>query len=186
MMKPSLTLPSNEAPIDAWLPHLREVAAQDLPMARRMALLRLVWQQAYWSRKGLVWWVEDLLGQDCFGASPRSTFYRDMAVVRQALAENGHRLLYGRRKGQRGYYVEGRPRLDEHLRRLIAGAMAEVDPRQIAISRKLTPAQRFRQGCSMVELAERVGACRLRQRQPHLSEEQARRMVREGRFSDTP
>jgi hypothetical protein len=50
MMKSLLTIPSNDAPIDAWLPHLREVAAQDLPTARRMALLRLVWQQAYWSR----------------------------------------------------------------------------------------------------------------------------------------
>jgi hypothetical protein len=35
--------------------------------------------------------------------------------------------------------------LDEHTRHLIAGAVAEVDPRQIAIYRCLTPAQRLRQ-----------------------------------------
>jgi hypothetical protein len=35
--------------------------------------------------------------------------------------------------------------LDEETRRIIAGAIAEVDPRQIAIYAKLTPAQRIRQ-----------------------------------------
>lgn len=36
-------------------------------------------------------------------------------------------------------------RMDERIRHLIAGAVAEVDPRQIAIYRRLTPAQRIRQ-----------------------------------------
>jgi hypothetical protein len=35
--------------------------------------------------------------------------------------------------------------IPQHIRRLIAGAVAEVDPRQIAIYRRLTPAQRIRQ-----------------------------------------
>ncbi|MBN1888512.1 MAG: hypothetical protein JW850_10995 [Thermoflexales bacterium] len=39
--------------------------------------------------------------------------------------------------------------LDEHTRQLIAGAVAEVDPRQIAIYRRLTPAQRVWQLASL-------------------------------------
>jgi len=41
--------------------------------------------------------------------------------------------------------LESAEALDEHTRQLIAGAVAEVDPRQIAIYRGLTPAQRIRQ-----------------------------------------
>lgn len=54
--------------------------------------------------------------------------------------------------------------------RLIAGAIAEVDPNQIAILRRLTPAQRFQQMQSMIELVEGIAAYRLRQRRPELSE----------------
>ncbi len=180
-MKSLLTLPPDDVPIATWLTQLREMAIQNRPAARRAALLRIVWQQAYLTREGLISRVEDLLGRGCFAASSRAAFYRDMAVVRRVLAETGHRLIYSRRAGQKGYYVEGRPRLDERLQRLIAGAVAEVDPQQIAVSRRLTPAQRFQQGRSMVELVERVAAFRLCQRQPHLSENQARRIVREGR-----
>lgn len=60
----------------------------------------------------------------------------------------------------------------------IAGAVAELDSQQIAISRRLTPAQRVEQAISMIELAEQVAAYRLRQRQPELSELEALRTVR--------
>lgn len=173
-----LTLPSGETPIDAWLAWLRGAAEQDLPAARQAALQRLVWQESYLTRQGLIARVEALLGWGCFGPSPHATFQRDMEVVRQALADAGHRLAYGRYQDREGYYVEGRPLLDEHLRRLIAGAVAEVDPRQITVSRWLTPAQQFQQGRSMTELAEQVATYRLCQRQPELNEEQARRVVR--------
>lgn len=49
--------------------------------------------------------------------------------------------------------------------RLITGALAEVDPKQLAISRKLTPAQQFRQEISMTHLAEQVMAYRRQQGQ---------------------
>ncbi|MCW5856996.1 MAG: hypothetical protein KIS63_01815 [Caldilineales bacterium] len=68
--------------------------------------------------------------------------------------------------------------MTEHMRRLIAGAVAEVDRRQIEMSRHLTPAQRFRQALSMIELAEGVGAYRLRQCRPDLSEAEALRIIR--------
>lgn len=68
---------------------------------------------------------------------------------------------------------------DEALRQAqIAGAVAEVDPQQIAILRRLTPAQRVQQAVSMIDLAEQVAAYRLRQRHPELSEIEALRTVR--------
>lgn len=66
---------------------------------------------------------------------------------------------------------------DENLHRLIAGAIAEVDPQQMAISRQLTLAQRFRQGYSMTRLAGQVAAYRRRQRQAQTKE--TKHMVRE-------
>lgn len=156
-----LTLPSNDVPIAAWLAWLHEMAERDLPAARRAALLRLVWQEAYLTRQGLIARVEALLGRGCFGASPRSAFFRDMAAVRQALAEAGHRLAYSRQRDRKGYYVEGRPLLDEHLRRLIAGAVAEVDPRQIAIYRRLGRAQRVWQAAHLSDWLRRANERRL-------------------------
>lgn len=75
--------------------------------------------------------------------------------------------------------MNANPNPDEALRQAhIAGAVAEVDPRQIAIFRRLTPAQRVEQAVSMMELAEQVAAYRLRQRHPELNELEALRMVR--------
>jgi hypothetical protein len=66
----------------------------------------------------------------------------------------------------------------KRTRQLIAGACAELDLEQIAVTRRLTPAQRFRQGFSMLRLAEQVGAYRLRLRRPELSEAEALRIIR--------
>jgi hypothetical protein len=71
--------------------------------------------------------------------------------------------------------------LDEQTRRQIAGAIAEVDPAQMAITRKLTSAQRFQQAFSMIRLSEQVTAYRLRLRQPGLSESEALRAIRSRR-----
>ena len=68
--------------------------------------------------------------------------------------------------------------LDEQTRRQIAGAVVEVDPAQMAITRKLTAAQRFQQALSMIRLSEQVTAYRLRLRQPGLSESEALRAIR--------
>lgn len=69
---------------------------------------------------------------------------------------------------------------DQLLSKLIAGAIAEVDVVQVAITRRLTPAQRFQQMTSMIDFVEDVAAYRLRQRSPHLSEVEALRIVRSG------
>jgi hypothetical protein len=66
----------------------------------------------------------------------------------------------------------------EDTRRIIAGAIAELDLEQIAVTRRLTPAQRFQEGLSMIRLAEQVGAYRLRLRRPELSEAETLRIIR--------
>jgi hypothetical protein len=60
--------------------------------------------------------------------------------------------------------------VDERIRRMIAGAVAEIDLAQIAALRKLTPAERCQQSLALIDGAERVAAHRLRQRQSELSE----------------
>lgn len=71
------------------------------------------------------------------------------------------------------------------LSALIAGAIAELDLRQIEITRRLTPAQRCQEGLSMIRLAEQVGAYRLRKRRPELGEAEALRIVRSAPNDDT-
>jgi hypothetical protein len=69
--------------------------------------------------------------------------------------------------------------LDKDLQRLIAGAIAEVDPEQMAISRRLSPAQRFQQGYSMTRLAEQVAAYRRHQRQTQPKAGETNQLIRE-------
>ncbi|MEZ4869790.1 MAG: hypothetical protein R3C14_51165 [Caldilineaceae bacterium] len=70
--------------------------------------------------------------------------------------------------------------LDERTKRMIAGAVAEIDPAQIALLRTLTPAERFRQMMSMIKFMEKVGVIRLREREPELDEAEALQIVRNG------
>ena len=67
---------------------------------------------------------------------------------------------------------------EDQLKQLITGAVAEVDLQQIAITRRLTPAERIQQMLSMIELVEGIAAYRLRQRRPELNEAEASRIVR--------
>ncbi|NOX61406.1 MAG: hypothetical protein GXP42_05600 [Chloroflexi bacterium] len=69
-------------------------------------------------------------------------------------------------------------KLNDELRKIIAGAVAEIDHEQIAITRRLTPAQRVQQMFSMIELVESIAVFRLRQRMPHIGESDALRMIR--------
>jgi len=161
-------LPTHELcaalPPGAWLAYLRQTAPHDLPAARRAALLRLIWQEAYLTRPGLIVRIEAILGPGCFGASPQAAFRRDLALVRRALAEAGYHLRYSRRPGQPGYYLEGQPPLAEHLQRLIAGAVAEVDPAQLAIYRRLKPSHRIAQLAHLSDWLWRVNQRRLEYR----------------------
>lgn len=69
--------------------------------------------------------------------------------------------------------------IDERIKQMIAGAVAEIDPAQIAMLRKITPAERVWMAFSMIEDAEGVSVYLLRQKQPELSEAEAIRMVRQ-------
>ena len=72
--------------------------------------------------------------------------------------------------------------LTERQKRMIRGAVAEIDPAQIAILRRLPVDQRFRQAMSMIRFAERVGAYRLQLREPNLSERESLHIVRSKRM----
>jgi hypothetical protein len=66
------------------------------------------------------------------------------------------------------------------MRQEIAGAVSEIDLAQIALLRTMTPAERVRQAADLIDASERVGAYRLRARQPELSIDEALRIVRSG------
>ena len=59
--------------------------------------------------------------------------------------------------------------IDERIKRIIAGAVAEIDLEQIEILKNWSPAERVRQACAMIKAGEDAAAYRLRQREPHLT-----------------
>lgn len=157
---------------------LQDAAGRDRATARRACLLRILWYERFLKRAGLIVRVEGELGRGCFGkAAWKDTFYRDMRVVKKALREAGYELAYGRSRARTGYYLRGQPRLHPDLAGLINGSVTEVDPAQIGIYRRLNPADRFRQGCSISDTARQVVAYRLQQRRPELSLAEANRLV---------
>lgn len=160
------------APAQAVL--LRDALRRDLAAARRVHLLEILWHERYLTRAQLIVRIEGHLGGGCFGASAwEDNFYRDMRVVKQALQAAGYELRYSRSAQRPGYFLKDQPAISEELRQIIRNTVAQVDPNQIAILRRLTPAQRFRLGCSISDAARRVVAYRIRQQQPELTPGQA-------------
>jgi hypothetical protein len=100
-----------------------------------------------------------------------------MRVVKQAFLAAGLDLDYSRRKDKTGYYIKGEPDLSPEFDTMITASASEVDPRQIAIYRQLTAAERFQQGCSISDTARKVVAYRIRQENPELSELEANRIA---------
>jgi hypothetical protein len=157
---------------------LQDVIQRDLATARRAALLEILWHERYLTRAQLITRVGLRLGKDCFGASAwEDTFYRDLQVVKKAFKAAGYTLAYSRSKPQTGYYLEGQPALAPELRQILRSSAAEVDPQQIEIYQRLSPADRFRQGCSISDTARNVVAFRIRQEIPSLSPAEAHRMA---------
>ena len=139
----------NRVPQKIWQKFLQQIARTNAPAARRMALLSLLWSESFLSRQALIARVEALSGAGCFGKHPLLTFARDIKFVRDVLKAAGHQLRYSRRMEQPGYYILGRPRLDPHLVKVIHATVNEVNPQQVAIYARLTPAQRMHQGASL-------------------------------------
>ena len=157
---------------------LDDAIERDRPAARRAALLAILWHERFLTREGLIARVEGALGVGCFGeAAWEDTFYRDMRVVKGALGAAGYQLAYSRSRGRPGYYLRGEAPLHPDLAGVVAGSLGEVDPAQIAIYRRLTPADRFRQGCSISDTARRAVAHRLRERRPELDQDEAYRLA---------
>ena len=65
--------------------------------------------------------------------------------------------------------------VSEEMRAEIRGALAEIDPAQMAIIARMTPAQRMEMGFAMSNSVLRIAVDRLRQLRPELSEAEANR-----------
>jgi hypothetical protein len=157
---------------------LQDAIQRDRTTARRAALLETLWHERYLTRAQLVARVSLRVGKNCFGASAwEDTFYRDMYAVKQAFKTAGYELSYSRNKQQTGYYLQGQPAISPEFRQVLHSIVAEVDPRQLEIYRRLSSVERFRQGCAISDTARQVVAYRIRQENPALSLEEATRMA---------
>ncbi|HSB00345.1 MAG TPA: hypothetical protein VLE49_06830 [Anaerolineales bacterium] len=159
---------------------LTDATQRDITTARRTVLLNILWQERYLTRAQLIMRAELQLGKNSFGISAwQDTFYRDMRLVKQAFEAAGFSLLYSRNRQRSGYYLQGQEALFSELKQILKSSAAEVDQRQIDIYRKLSPADRFRQGCSISDTARKVVAYRIRQENPKLSMREANLMALE-------
>jgi hypothetical protein len=170
----------DSTPVITWLAQQRQLATPDRTGLRRGVMMRMIWQVAYYTSTSLVANIDYLLGRSVWGGDVRATLAGDISAMHRGFAAAGHRLAYsnGPRKG---YYIRGRPELDLQLVRGIRGAVAEVDPVQMAIIARHSAAERFEQAAAMIEFFQRTGALRLRQRQPHISEAEALYLIRQGK-----
>ncbi len=78
------------------------------------------------------------------------------------------------------YHRATRLVVTEKMRRQIKGAVAEIDLAQMAIFRRMTPAERMRLAEALIGDLEQASAYRLRQRRPALNEEESLKIVRSG------
>lgn len=164
---------------------LGDAVQRELTTARRVAMLKTLWLERYLTRTQLIARVELQLGRNCFGSSAwQDTFYRDMRVVKQAFEAAGFSLLYSRNRQRLGYYLQGQEALSSELKQILKSSASEVDQRQIDIYSKLSPAERFRQGCSISDTARNVVAYRIRQENPKLSMNEANRIALERAYHE--
>jgi hypothetical protein len=124
---------------------LNEAKARDPVTARRAALLDLLWNEAYLAAAGLISRTEWIVGRGCFGKAPTATLKRDLRALKSVLAASGWDLRYSRRPEHRGYYVPGRPELAPEIASAIKASLSDLDPYQIRLAQRLTPAQRVQQ-----------------------------------------
>ena len=158
----------------------QDAMERDLTTRRRAALLGILWNERYLTRRQLMMRVEYRLGKGCFGvAAWQDTFFRDMRVVKKVFAAAGLDLLYSRTREGRGYYVDGQAALSPEFKRTIQSSVEEVDARQIEIYRSLSPSARFTQGCAISDTARNVVAFRIQQQNPGLSPQDAQKLALE-------
>ena len=145
---------------------LEDAAERDRVTARRKLLADTLSRERYLTREDLMSRVEAVLGKGCFGETAwEDVFYRDMRVVKDAFRAAGHEVAYSRKKGQSGYYLKGEGEVSQTVEQQIKGAVEEIDPEQVAVTRHLSPAERVQQGFSITHLAHRVTRFREQQRE---------------------
>ena len=136
---------------------LRDAENRDPVTARRSHLAQLLLRERYLTRENLMLRVESLMGFASFGdKSWKDNFYRDMRVVKVALKQAGFDLKYSRTGDRPGYYIAGEAALHSDVKKEIAGALNEIDQEQIEIYKRISPAQKFYQACSIINLGKKV------------------------------
>lgn len=157
---------------------LEDAIQRDRTTSRRAALVELLLQERYLTREQLMIRIEGKLGKGCFGeAAWKDTFYRDMQVAKKALRAAGYQPAYSRRSDRPGYFLRNQPRVGPQLAAAIEGCVAELDRAQNEIFKQLSAEQRFRQGCSISNLARNVVAHRIRERDPNHNPAEAQRLA---------
>lgn len=136
---------------------LRDAERRDPVTSRRSRLARVLLRERYLTRESLMFRVESHFGFACFGEKSRKdNFYRDMRVVKAALKQAGFDLRYSRAGERPGYYFAGEDPLHPTVEIEIAGALNEIDLEQIEIYKRISPAQKFYQACSIIDLGRKV------------------------------
>ncbi len=159
---------------------MKDAIQRELATVRRTNLLEILRHERYLTGAQLAARVELRLGRGCFGSSTwQNNLYRDMRVVKQAFEAAGFSLRYSRNRQQPGYYLQGQEALSPEFKQILRSSVSEVDQRQIDIYQKLSPAERFRQGCAISDTARKVVAYRVRQENPTLSLNEANRIALE-------
>jgi hypothetical protein len=164
-------------PVALRLGLLEDARHRDLVTARRSVLLQIVWQEGFLSSRGLIARTEALARPGCFGKSAAATFRRDIRALKAILSRAGFSLRFSRRSGRGGYYVAGRPELALELVQMIQSAMQDVDPKQVALAIRLTPAERVQQAGRLSDGLRRLAARRLMAERRGLGLQEAYREV---------
>ena len=136
---------------------LDKTSGGDAVKMRRKLLLRFLYNERYLTRRGLSCRLELVPGAYCTSWDLSwIVFVFDMWLVRKAFRAADYKLAYSWTGERQGFYLRGEGDLSPEFLRTIQGAVAKVDPRQVEITRRLTPAQRVQQGCSITDLAHSV------------------------------
>jgi hypothetical protein len=136
---------------------LDQTIGGEVARVRRKHLLEFLYHQRYLTRKGLSWRLERTLGSDCsWWESSLLVFILDIWFVRKVFLAAGYKLGYSWKGERKGFYLRGEGEVSQELSIVISGAVSKVDPAQVEITRRLSPAQRVQQGLSLTDLAHKV------------------------------